>query len=206
MCSSDMKSIYVFDFDGTLTYKDTLLEFIKYSKGTFRFIFGFLLFSPLLVLMKLHLYDNGKAKQQLFAFYFQGMSLTTFDTLCHDFARDKHVLFRPQAFQYLQSIKKQADQILVISASIDNWVRPFFSTIFSAEDSFQVLGTKLEVRDGKLTGRFITPNCYGQEKVNRLKQVLNEPRQAYSIKAFGDSRGDKELLEYADQGHYKPFR
>jgi phosphoserine phosphatase len=69
-----------------------------------------------------------------------------------------------------------------------------------------VLGTKLEVRDGKLTGRFITPNCYGQEKVNRLKQVLNEPRQAYSIKAFGDSRGDKELLEYADQGHYKPFR
>ena len=134
------------------------------------------------------------------------MSLTTFDTLCHDFARDKHVLFRPQAFQYLQSIKKQADQILVISASIDNWVRPFFSTIFSAEDSFQVLGTKLEVRDGKLTGRFLTPNCYGQEKVNRLKQVLNEPRQAYSIKAFGDSRGDKELLEYADQGHYKPFR
>ncbi|WP_074548251.1 HAD family hydrolase [Segatella bryantii] len=201
-----MKSIYVFDFDGTLTYKDTLLEFIKYSKGTFRFIFGFLLFSPLLVLMKLHLYDNGKAKQQLFAFYFQGMSLTTFDTLCHDFARDKHVLFRPQAFQYLQSIKKQADQILVISASIDNWVRPFFSTIFSAEESFQVLGTKLEVRDGKLTGRFLTPNCYGQEKVNRLKQVLNEPRQAYSIKAFGDSRGDKELLEYADQGHYKPFR
>ena len=134
------------------------------------------------------------------------MSLTTFDTLCHDFARDKHVLFRPQAFQYLQSIKKQADQILVISASIDNWVRPFFSTIFSAEDSFQVLGTKLEVRDGKLTGRFLTPNCYGQEKVNRLKQVLNEPRQAYSIKAFGDSRGDKELLEYADQGDYKPFR
>ena len=133
MCSSDMKSIYVFDFDGTLTYKDTLLEFIKYSKGIFRFIFGFLLFSPLLVLMKLHLYDNGKAKQQLFAFYFQGMSLTTFDTLCHDFARDKHVLFRPQAFLYLQSIKKQADQILVISASIDNWVRPFFSTIFSAE-------------------------------------------------------------------------
>ena len=178
-----MKSIYVFDFDGTLTYKDTLLEFIKYSKGTFRFIFGFLLFSPLLVLMKLHLYDNGKAKQQLFAFYFQGMSLTTFDTLCHDFARDKHVLFRPQAFQYLQSIKKQADQILVISASIDNWVRPFFSTIF-----------------------FFFYNCYGQEKVNRLKQVLNEPRQAYSIKAFGDSRGDKELLEYADQGHYKPFR
>ena len=83
---------------------------------------------------------------------------------------------------------------------------PFFSTLFSAEDSFQVLGTKLEVRDGKLTGRFLTPNCYGQEKVNRLKQVLNEPRQAYSIKAFGDSRGDKELLEYADQGHYKPFR
>ena len=31
-------------------------------------------------------------------------------------------------------------------------------------------------------------------------------RSQYEIEAFGDSRGDKEMLAFADKGHYKPFR
>ena len=57
------KKLYCFDFDGTLTTSDTLLEFIKYAKGRSRFLMVFLMYSPLLVLMKLHLYPNWKAKQ-----------------------------------------------------------------------------------------------------------------------------------------------
>lgn len=56
------KKLYCFDFDGTLTTSDTLLEFIKYAKGKGRFLMVFLMYSPLLVLMKLHLYPNWKAK------------------------------------------------------------------------------------------------------------------------------------------------
>ena len=58
------KKLYCFDFDGTLTTSDTLLEFIKYAKGKGRFLMVFLMYSPLLVLMKLHLYPNWKAKQR----------------------------------------------------------------------------------------------------------------------------------------------
>ena len=61
------KKIYCFDFDGTLTTSDTLLEFIRYAKGTGRFLMVFLMYSPLLVLMKLHLFPNWKAKQLIFA-------------------------------------------------------------------------------------------------------------------------------------------
>ena len=64
------KKIYCFDFDGTLTTSDTLLEFIKYAKGTSRFLMVFLMYSPLLVLMKLHLFPNWKAKQLIFAHLF----------------------------------------------------------------------------------------------------------------------------------------
>ena len=53
-----MKRLYTFDFDGTLTTADTLLVFIRYACGTWRFIVGFLLHSPLLVLMKLKLYPQ----------------------------------------------------------------------------------------------------------------------------------------------------
>ena len=66
----EKKKIYCFDFDGTLTTSDTLLEFIKYAKGTGRFLMVFLMYSPMLVLMKLHLYPNWKAKQKIFKYFF----------------------------------------------------------------------------------------------------------------------------------------
>ena len=90
------KKIYCFDFDGTLTTSDTLLEFIKYAKGTSRFLMVFLKYSPLLVLMKLHLYPNWKAKQQIFAHLFAGMRIEKFDALCRGFAEESQHLLRLQ--------------------------------------------------------------------------------------------------------------
>lgn len=63
-----MKQIYAFDFDGTLTTCDTLLVFIRYAKGTRAFLWGFLRHAHLLVLMKLRLYPNWKAKQRVFSY------------------------------------------------------------------------------------------------------------------------------------------
>lgn len=60
------EKIYCFDFDGTLTKKDTLIEFIKFSMGKTRFLMGFLLYSPILVLMKLHFSPTGK-RSRLFS-------------------------------------------------------------------------------------------------------------------------------------------
>ena len=88
--------------------------------------------------------------------------------------------------------------MLIVSASIDNWVQPFFAQV-------KVLGTQIEVVNGKLTGQFLSKNCYGQEKVNRIL-TLYPNRQDYHLTAFGDSRGDKELLAWADESHFKPFR
>lgn len=69
----------------------------------------------------------------------------------------------------------------------------------------KVIGTQVEVRNGRLTGRFLTKNCYGQEKVNRILDYLPD-RKTYRLIAYGDSRGDQELLAFADEAHYKPFR
>ena len=198
------KKIYCFDFDGTLTTSDTLLEFIKYAKGTSRFLMVFLMYSPLLVLMKLHLYPNWKAKQKVFAHLFEGMRIEKFDKLCQEFAETRQHLLRPQGIQRVHEALAAGDQVFIVSASIDNWVRPFFHV--RGLDAVEVLGTQVEVKDGKLTGRFLSRNCYGAEKVRRITAALPQDRQAYTIEAFGDSRGDKEMLSFADQGHYKPFR
>ena len=193
-----MRKIYAFDFDGTLTTKDTLLEFIRFAKGTFAFGLGFLRYAHLLVLMKLGFYPNWKAKQKVFAHFFKDTTLEDFDALCKEFAASSRHLLRPKGIEAIEKALNEGSEVLIISASIDNWVQPFFANV-------KVLGTQIEVVDGKLTGRFLTKNCYGQEKVNRLK-ALYPNRQDYHLTAFGDSRGDKELLAYADKSYFKPFR
>ena len=193
-----MRKVYAFDFDGTLTTRDTLLEFIRYACGTKAFVLGFLGHAHLLVLMKLHLYPNWKAKQRIFSYFFKGIDLKAFNSLCQHFADDNRHLLRPEGIQTLQQAKAEGAEVLIVSASIDNWVQPFFPDA-------NVLGTKIEVVNGSLTGRFLTKNCYGQEKVNRIL-ALYPDRNTYHLIAYGDSRGDKELLSFADEPHFKPFR
>lgn len=217
-----MKKIFVFDFDGTLTHADTLLAFIRFACGPMRMLLGFALYAPLLVLMKLKLYPNYKAKQKVFAHFFRGMTLTRFDALCTAFAQQGEHLLRPAARNFINTVRSEAYAMAIVSASIDNWVRPFAEMYLqsdNAQDKSQgnvqnnkpslpiiVLGTKVEVdAAGCLTGRFATPNCYGLEKVRRIEAVWPH-REQYDVSAFGDSRGDKEMLAYADQGYFKPFR
>ena len=202
------KRIYAFDFDGTLTTRDTLIAFIRYAKGTGAFVLGFLRHAHLLVLMKLGLYPNWKAKQKVFSYFFKGMSLGDFDTLCQRFAADNRQLLRPEGIRTLEQAGEEGADIVIVSASIDNWVKPFFTSPDGLADNLPkitVLGTQIEIADRKLTGRFLTKNCYGQEKVNRIL-ALYPNRSEYTLTAYGDSRGDKELLVFADEAHYKPFR
>lgn len=203
------QKICLFDFDGTLTTQDTLLAFIRYACGNRRFWKGLLLYSPLLVLMKLHLYPNYRAKQHLFGWFFGGMNIEEFDQLCHHFAQDRAYLLRQAGITRMQQVLNEGQRVFIVSASIDNWVRPFFEHMHACSHPIapiEVLGTKIEIKNGCLTGRFSTPNCYGAEKVRRVKEVLTEKRSQYFITAFGDSRGDKEMLKYADQGFYRPFK
>ena len=193
-----MRKIVAFDFDGTLTTRDTLIEFIRYAKGSLSLGLGFLRFAHLLVMMKLKLYPNWKAKQKVFAHFFEGMKQEDFNDLCKAFAASSRHLLRPKGIEAVNKAISEGAEVLIVSASIDNWVQPFFPEV-------KVLGTQIEVCDGKLTGRFLTQNCYGQEKVNRL-QALYPHRQDYHLTAFGDSRGDKELLAFANESYFKPFR
>ncbi|MBO1364480.1 HAD-IB family hydrolase [Prevotella sp. A2931] len=191
-----MRKIILSDFDGTLTTRDTLPAFIHYTCGSLRMAIGFLLFSPILVLMKFKLYPNWKAKQHLFNWFFGGMALNRFNALCTNFASKNSRLLRPEMVRLLKEARQEGAEIIIVSASIDNWVAPFF------DHDIRIVGTQVETADGKLTGRFKTANCYGPEKVKRVKRLLgDEPRRELLITAYGDSRGDREMLAYADRAY-----
>lgn len=198
-----MKQVVAFDFDGTITRKDTLLEFIKFSKGNIIFYIGILRNAFWLLAFKLRLYPNWKAKQKIFAFFFKGTPLVQFNQLCEDFFYQKkdELLYTLAVKQIQEYVAAQVD-VIIVSASIENWVIPFGRYLKVAA----VIGTRIEVdSNGLLTGCFLTANCYGKEKVKRLQEIF-PVRSNYYLTAYGDSRGDVELLEYADRGYYKQFQ
>ena len=155
--------LYAFDFDGTITTKDTFIAFIRFVKGDLRTFLGLLLYAPILIMMKLKLYPNWKAKQQLFTYFFKGMNMKEFKLKCNEFARHNKTLIRPLALIEIQKALKEGEKVIIITASIDMWVRPFFSEL---DKNIHIVGTKIEEKEGKVTGHFVTRNCYGAEKVN----------------------------------------
>ena len=190
------KCIAVFDLDGTLTTKDTLLEFIKFACGVPRLYWGFLLFCPILILMKLHLFPNWKAKQMFFSHFFKGWEYNDFKAKGQLFANEIEKMENRKMLEKLNDHLNHSDVVYVISASIFEWVQPWCEKIGVS----RVLATQIEVdANGIISGRFATKNCYGKEKVRRLLEVEPE-RRSYILYAYGDSRGDKEMIAFSDYG------
>ncbi|HEU4472166.1 MAG TPA: HAD family hydrolase [Flavisolibacter sp.] len=195
------KRIAFFDFDGTITTKDTLLEFIKFSRGRSRFYLGFLLYSPYLVAYKLKLIPNQLAKEKVLRFFFSGMPVDTFRGLCEDFSvKALPALIRPKAVEEIRRLQRDGATVVIVSASPENWISYWASSL-----GLQLLGSRLEVKDGRLTGKILGSNCHGNEKVRRIEEKY-DLSQYGEIYAYGDTSGDKPMLRLASSSFFKPFR
>lgn len=197
------RKLYVFDFDGTLTKRDTLIEFIRFVHGDKAAFTGLLKNLHVLLLMMPGVIGRGKARRMVFTYFFGGMSEELFDTHCLRFADAKKGLLRPKAIKKLDSLIVEGHQVLIVTESITRWVQPFFATYI--QPNFRVIGTEAAVESGRLTGRFANKNCTGAEKVRRIDELYPE-RDDYFVVVYGDSKGDIEMLDYSDEGHYKSFR
>lgn len=190
--------LVAFDFDGTLTTKDTFLAFVRFTHGLPRMLLGILRYSPWLLLMKMGRYSNGKLKERIFAYFYSGVSYEQFVQWGKDFSHKAKSMLNTSMLKRLQRHASEGHTLCVVSASMDEWVRPICLKLGVAE----VIATRVEVSsEGKLTGRFSSPNCYGVQKVDRLLEVYPQGSISY-LYAYGDSQGDKELLEFADDGFY----
>lgn len=189
------RQVVVFDFDGTLTTCDTFGKFVCYALGRWRYYVGLLACSPILIGYVLRIIPNYWAKELLFGHFFRGMRHEDFVQFGKAFADVAEPLMRIDMLSCLHKHILDGARVYVISASIEEWVHP----IVDRYGDVIVLATKVEVNNGVLTGRFLSRNCYGQEKVHRLFEI--EPRrEEYHLTAYGDSRGDNEILLQADCG------
>lgn len=191
----------LFDFDGTITTKDSLADFIQYAVGKPSYYMGLLALSPILTCYKLNLISNHIAKQKLITHFFKGWDADKFKEIAYRYAYE-HLdkITRPKALEKIRWHLRKGHKVVIISASIECWLKAWCE-----ESNVDLIATRLEIRAGKLTGKFATRNCYGIEKVNRIREIY-DLSQCDHVYAYGDSRGDKEMLALADERFYKPFR
>jgi HAD superfamily hydrolase (TIGR01490 family) len=111
------------------------------------------------------------------------------------FARKRiPALIRPKRLKILQNHLDQGHRCILISASIELYTHPWAE----AAGFSNALTSQLEVdNEGKITGKLKGKNCRGPEKVRRLEELLG-PKSDYILYAYGDSAGDRQLLEVAD--------
>lgn len=191
----------LFDFDGTLTRKDSLFELIKFIHGKKHFYKGLLILSPYLFLFQLKVIPNWKAKEKVLTYFFKGMSLDIFQNYCNRFASEIiPVLLREDAMWALKQFKDHGTRIVIVTASAENWVMPWCSM-----ENIACIATHLEIKDGRVTGKIEGQNCHGKEKVNRIKKTIDLSKYN-KIYAFGDSKGDLQMLQLATNPYYKSFR
>lgn len=195
------KRIAFFDFDGTVTTHDTLLEVIKFHRGTFRFFLGFIINSPFLLAYKAGIISNQAAKERILRYFFGGMPLTAFQQQCDAFAGTALLsLIRAKAMEEIARLKAAGASIIIVSASAENWLQQWCTV-----NELSLIGTQLEVTNGLLTGKIAGRNCYGNEKVNRIRADF-DLSQYDEILCYGDTKGDKPMLQLATFSFYKPFR
>ena len=178
-----------------------MLELVKFHKGKKAFYKGMIFLLPTLVAMKLKLITNAEAKEKLLQLFFKGTPVAEFQSICNRFMTQRlPELIRPKALEMIRRLKSDKTEIVVVSASADNWVKPWCD-----ENGIHFIGSCLEVINDKVTGKLNGPNCNHSEKVNRIKSNyrLSDYQEIY---CYGDTKGDKPMLGLATHSFYKPFR
>lgn len=187
----------LFDFDGTLVGFDSFVKFAwRFVPGP-RLLKGLLLGSPRLLGWKLGLNSSSVAKERLFSLWFKGLDVKDFDRYCTLMADELDKGVRKDMIEELERHQAAGRETLIVSASIAGWIRPWAER----HRISKVIATEPEVTpDGKLTGRFATPNCLGSEKVRRLFEAYPDLGD-YETWAYTDSPSDRPLLAVSDHPH-----
>lgn len=189
----------LFDLDGTVTSRDTMLAFVLHCRGAVRTALGLVWLSPWLAAYVAGLVPNHAAKVRLLKHFLGGATRAELGVLAASFADEIDRLVRPRARDRLAWHREQGHDVVLVSASLDLWVRPW-----AERHGLRLLCTEARWDGEVFTGELATPNCHGPEKEARIRGAL--VLAGYErVWAYGDSSGDAEMLALAHVAAFRPF-
>ena len=200
-----VRVVAAFDFDGTLTQRDTFTPFLARGLGWPRFAWAIVSCLPWLAGYALRIVPNNVAKQKLMLATLKGRSTVEMDEwatrwLANDFPGQ----LRDWTMARLAWHQQQGHCCVMVSAS-PNLYLDRVARQLGFDD---LICTEMEVAGDHLTGHMRTPNCYGEQKVVRLTAWLaarfgEAAVGSVTLYAYGDSAGDRPMLRMAGQAWYR---
>lgn len=194
------REIAVFDFDDTISFGDSLAPFLAHALGPARFAWRLALIGPILLIQRLGGADRQAMKERLLSATIQGWREADLARAAETFATTH--LWRQIDPSALQAIKAEAARgraVIVVSASPELYLRPWSRLV---PEIAAVIGSRLAIEDGRVTGRLAGANCRGPEKVARLEADLGVTADRIAA-AYGDSDGDSAILAAAREPHFR---
>lgn len=183
--------VAAFDFDGTLTHRDTLLPFLRLVAGRRRVAMALARNVTGLARAARDRSQRDVTKEHILATCLAGMSVADVGVAALEYA--PRIRLREDVVAMLREHQAAGDRVVVVSASPTIYVAPAVKLL----DVDEVLATDLEVADGRLTGRLAGRNCRAEEKVVRLDAWL--AGRDVELHAYGNSVDDGPMLERADR-------
>lgn len=196
----ELRPLVAFDFDGTLTARDSFMAFLAWRSGRARYAMGLSRLSLPSAAYLRHR-DRGRLKAALVKEFLAGVPREELEESARAFAEQRAVkLFRPDALATFRRWRQRGATIAIVTASPEIVVAPFARGI----GADVLLGTQLVLdAEGRITGDLDGPNCRGPEKVIRLRAQFGDDVRLSA--AYGDTAGDKEMLSIAAEKGYRIF-
>ena len=195
------QAIVAFDFDGTLTVRDSFTQFLRWRAGAGGWFLGLSRMAPDLAAYAGHR-DRGRLKAASVREFLKGTPRAQLEADAEAFAGQVWPGFmRYDALACWKDWGEKGAYRVIVTASPETTVAPFARRL-GAE---ALLGTPLLFDgDDRVAGAFAGPNCRGEEKVLRLRAAFGEDMQLAA--AYGDTTGDTEMLAIADEAGFRRFK
>lgn len=195
------KGVVAFDFDGTLTVRDSFTAFLKWRVPAARHRAGMVHLVPSALAYLGHR-SRGRIKAAATREFLAGLSRADLEAETRAFAQAQATrLLRPDALRSWRYWRQRPVKLVIVSASPDAVVAPFARGL----GADALIATELAYDDeDRVTGAFVGANCRGPEKVRRLETMFG--RGLRLIAAYGDTSGDREMLAIADHAGYREFK
>ncbi len=197
---SKKNKIAIFDFDGTLTRHDTFIPFLFHCFGTIKVLKGFLFYSPFIFAYLLKIIPNYEAKNRIVKYFFLNQNIEDIEKLSESFVNQKIKKFlRPNVYKKLKWHQKRNHTIILISASLEMYIRPWAKNL----NIDYIECTELQTAGNKFNGLIKGINCHGEEKVKRIKNILKNKTNSFELFGYGDSKSDLLYINFCNHKYYK---
>jgi phosphatidylglycerophosphatase C len=197
------RRVAAFDFDGTVSQRDTLVPFLAKAAGRRRFAQACGRLGLVGARRGIDLRDRDGVKERLLRELFAGRDERELRHLGERYARDLlSDQLRPDVLSRLEDHRRAGHDVVFVSASLVYYLEPL-AALLGAQ---AVMAVEPEVRDGRLTGALARPNVRAEQKALRLREWLGAaehgPVEGVRVYGYGNSSGDHALLAMSDHAYW----